>query len=173
MDDTRLTTRARTFYLAAGILSVAVALLNVMGPVQGVVGGCSLTIAPIGVRIAGSPNCMYALDLLPVLIPAVAGVLLLLGAWRYRHPGPASTAITALAIVVGVAVAAFPLYTVWWLVDFYRLAIGPMEVTMFAAALGILALAVLAGWHTARYLGRRVGTRAASNGRSLPRSDWN
>jgi hypothetical protein len=53
MDDAPMTTRSRTFDLGAGIITMAVALLNVTGSVQGFASGCSLTIAPIGVRIAG------------------------------------------------------------------------------------------------------------------------
>ena len=48
-----------------------------------------------------------------------------------------------------------PAYTVWWLIDFYRLSIGPTEIVLIVIAAALLGLAVYAGWQTAISLARR------------------
>jgi hypothetical protein len=164
MNDIRTTsspvrpsTRWRAVYTIAGGAAAAVAALNLMGPLQGFLGGCALTIEPLGWRVGGATSCRYVLDAVPVLVPAVAGSILLVGAWRYYRPDRMSTVVTGLAIPTAVAIALFPLYTVWWLIDYYRLSLGITEVVMGIAAGAVLGVALVAGWITARYLiARRV-----------------
>ena len=48
-----------------------------------------------------------------------------------------------------------PAYTVWWLIDYYGLSIGPTEIAFVLIAAGLLGLAINAGWQTGLSLGRR------------------
>ena len=147
--------RWRAVYTIAGAVTLAVGILNAMGPVQGFLNGCSLTVEPVGLRVVGTSSCRYVLDVVPVLMPLVVGVLLLIAAWRYHSSDRISTVVTGLAIPIAVGIAMFPLYTVWWLIDYYRLSVGLTEVIMLIVAFAVFGVALVAGWITARYLLRR------------------
>ncbi len=144
--------RWQALYAIFGGVTAAFGVLNGLGPLQGSMSGCSLSVAPLGWRIAGSSSCRYALDLLPVVLPLAAGIVMVIAAWRYFHSGSISTAMTAIAIPTAIIAAAYPLYAVWWLVDYYRLSVGVTEAVMMLIALAVLGIALLAGWVTARYL---------------------
>lgn len=140
--------RWRWFYALAGVLSLAAAALNAGGPLQGLSAGCSVRVRPIDLRLGGEAACTYDLDLLIVAIPAVLGLVLLIGAWRYLRDDPFSRVATLLAALAALPVAAFPLLSVWWTIDMYQLALGPVELLILLLAFGVLGLALLAGWRT-------------------------
>lgn len=140
----------RWFCAIAGVLTLAAGALNVAGPLGGLTSGCTVRISPIGIRLGDGSNCAYNMDLVSVAIPVALGLVLLVGAWRYLRPDGPSRVATWLAAAAAVAVAAYPVYIVWWLLDFYRLSVGPVEMVMLALALGVLGLALLAGWRTAQ-----------------------
>jgi fatty acid desaturase len=116
--------------------------------------GCSVRVVPIDVRIPGSPNCSYRLDLVLILIPALLALLLIAGAWRYLRSDRFSRLATALAALAAIVAAVFPVYAVWWLIDYYRLALGVTELLLAGAALAVLGVAVLAAWRTVEALKR-------------------
>ena len=66
----------------------------------------------------------------------------------------------ALAILAGLVVGAVPAYTVWWLIDYYGLSIGPTEIVLAFIAAGLLGLAIYAGLQTGLSLSRRRKPRA-------------
>lgn len=152
---TRGQRRARTFYAAAGVLAIAAAVIAFLGPFQGWLNGCDLFIS----QDAMSGSCAYYLDLVGIGAPLVVGLILVGAAWRYLRIDALSTALTALAILAGLVVGVVPAYTVWWLIDYYRLSIGPTEMVLGFIAAGLLGLAIYAGWQTGLSLGRR-GTAA-------------
>ena len=153
---------ARSFYAAAGILAIAAAVLAFLGPFQGWLNGCDLLVsqeAMDGLRAddtsAMEGSCAYYLDLIGIGAPLLVGLILAGAAWRYPRTDAVSTALTALAILAGLVVGAVPAYTVWWLIDYYGLSIGPTEIVFVLIAAGLLGLAIYAGWQTGLSLGRR------------------
>ena len=152
---TRGQRRARTFYAAAGVLAIAGAVMAFLGPFQGWLNGCDLFIS----QEAMSGSCTYYLDLVGIGAPLLVGLILVGAAWRYLRTDALSTALTALAILAGLVVGVVPAYTVWWLIDYYRLSIGPTEIVLVVIAAGLLGLAIYAGWQTGLSLSRR-GTAA-------------
>ena len=160
---TRGQRRARTFYAAAAILAIAAAVMALLSPFQGWLNGCDLFISQgamdglgTGGDSAREGSCAYYLDLVGIGVPLFVGLILAGAAWRYVRSDPLSTGLTALAIPAGLVVGAVPAYTVWWLVDYYRLSIGLTEIVLIIIAVGVLALALYAGWQTAMSLGRRT-----------------
>jgi len=106
-------------------------------------------------------GCAHYLDVIGIVVPLVFGGVLLVGAWRYFRTDRASTIATGLAIPAGLLIGAVPAYTVWWMIHYYRLNIGPTELVFMAIAAAVLAWAVLAAWRTARHLLDRSSAAAA------------
>lgn len=159
---TRGQRRARTFYAVAGILAIAAAVMAFLGPFQAWLNGCDLFVSQDAMDglwadtdSAMEGSCAYYLDLVGIGAPLLIGLILVAAAWRYLRTDVLSTALTALAILAGLVVGAVPAYTVWWLIDYYRLSIGPTEIVLVVIAAGLLGLALYAGWQTALSLGRR------------------
>jgi ABC-type Fe3+-siderophore transport system permease subunit len=163
---TRGQRRARTFYAAAGILAIAAAVMALLGPFQGWLNGCDLFTSQEALDGLGAggdqameSSCAYYLDLVGIGAPLLLGIVLAGAAWRYLRTDALSTTLTALAILAGLVVGSVPAYTVWWLIDYYRLSIGPTEIMLIVIAAGLLGLALYAGWMTAVSLGRQRGGR--------------
>ena len=159
---TRGQRRARTFYAAAAIVAIAAAVMAFLGPFQGWLSGCDVFVSQDAMDGIGADansamegSCAYYLDLVGIGAPLLVGLILAGAAWRFLRTDALSTALTALAIPAGLVVAAVPAYTVWWLIDYYRLSIGPTEIVLIVIAAGLLGLALYAGWQTADFLGRR------------------
>ena len=95
------------------------------------------------------------------MVPLAVGVVLLVAAWRFARTDALSTAATALAIPAGLLVGAVPAHTVWWLIDYYNLAIGPTELVFMLLAASVLAWAAVSAWRTARRLLDRSRTAPA------------
>ena len=159
---TRGERRARTFYAAAGTLAITAAVIAFLGPFQGWLNGCDLFVSQEAMDGLGADansategSCAYYLDLAGIVAPLLVGLVLAGAAWRYLRTDAVSTALTALAILAGLVVGAVPAYTVWWLIDYYRLSIGPTEIVLVFIAAGLLGLAIYAGWQTGLSLGRR------------------
>jgi hypothetical protein len=152
---TRGQRRARRFYAAAGILAIAAAVMAFLGPFQGWLNGCDLFLSRDAMDSVMEASCAYYLDLVGIGAPLLVGLILAGAAWRYLRTDALSTALTALAILAGLLVGAVPAYTVWWLIDYYRLSIGPTEIVLVVIAAGLLGLALYAGWQTVQSLGRR------------------
>ena len=159
---TRGQRRARTIYAAAGVLAIAAAVLAFLGPFQGWLNGCDLFISQEAIdglsadaNSAMGGSCAYYLDLVGIGAPLLVGLILAGAAWRYLRTDAVSTALTALAILAGLVVGPVPAYTVWWLIDYYGLSIGPTEIVLVFIAAGLLGLAIYAGLQTGLSLGRR------------------
>jgi hypothetical protein len=159
---TRGQRRARTLYSAAGVLAIVAAVIAFLGPFQGWLNGCELFVSReamdrfgAGGESAITSTCAYYLDVVGIGAPLLVGLILAGAAWRYLAADGLSTALTALAIPAGLVVGAVPAYTVWWLIDYYRLSIGLTEIALIVIAAGLLALALYAGWQTAISLGSR------------------
>jgi len=156
--------RARRYFGIAGALAVLAAVMNFWGPFEGWLRGCAIFTSQeaMDVTFEGDDvlmpgGCAYYLDLIGIVVPLVVGGVLLVGAWRYFRTDRASTIATALAIPAGLLMGAVPAYTVWWMIDFYRLNIGPTEIVFIAIAAAVLVWALLAAWRTARHLLDRSG----------------
>lgn len=163
---TRGERRARRIYGAAGLLAVLAAVMAFVGPLQGWLNGCDLFVSQEAMDglwdetdRAIESSCAYYLDLVGIGAPLLVGIILAGAAWRYVRTDVRSTVITGLAVPAGLVVGAVPAYTVWWLVDYYRLSIGPTEVLLIIIAAGLLALSLYAGWQTVILLGRRRAAR--------------
>jgi hypothetical protein len=145
--------RWRAFYAVVWAISTLFGAMNLAGPLEGLMHGCSVHFGQGGDGLApGRPGCASYIDVQTVVVAVLAGIVLIVAAVRYHRRDRVSTAITAAAIVTAVLISAVPLFSVWWLVGYYRLGVGPMELIMFGVAITVLGVALGAGWRTARYI---------------------
>lgn len=162
LNLTRGQRRARTYYAAAGVLAIAAAVMAFLGPFQGWLNGCNLFISQdamdglwAGGEQAMESSCAYYLDLVGIGAPLLVGLLLAGAAGRYRRTDAPSTVLIALAIPAGLVAGAVPAYTVWWLIDYYRLSIGLTEIVLIVIAAAMMGLALYAAVQTFVSLSRR------------------
>lgn len=156
--------RARRFYAIAGVLAVGTGLMTFWSPFSAWLQGCAIFTSQEsmdagwedGAVVELPAGCSYYLDVVGIVVPLVAGAVVLVGAWRYFRTDRASSIATAMAIPAGLLIAAVPAYVVWGLIDYYNLSIGPTELAFMAGAAAVLAWSLVSAWRTAQHLGQRL-----------------
>lgn len=117
---------ARAFYAIVAILAFGVAIRNIIGAINAANAGCVLRFSqsdfqldPFGAPLPGGVTCEVYVGILPIMLGLLAGAVLMITALRIGHSDALSRAVVWVGAVIGVAVAAAPMATVWWLNMYY------------------------------------------------------
>jgi hypothetical protein len=131
-------TLSRIYYIATGSLAIVLLLVTLLQTAITAISGCELIFSQadfadareLGQIPDNMPVCQQYIDLLPWLIAAVIAILMFATAIRFYRSDRASRGLVAIGAVAGVMVGAIPGLLLWSIADFYRLAVGPVEIIL-------------------------------------------
>ena len=163
-----LTGVAIAYCLLFGLVGgVAFAALPLISTIQAGLAGCALGDGHLRFPVTPSPDgCWQQVELVSPLLAGVAAVLLVAGGiWLAgaRRSGRRIRSLVPLSAAAVVLTGFFPAATMLGLIDFYRLATGPVEIGVMVAPLVwaiVSAGVLLQTWRAERQRGV-AGTEAA------------
>ena len=128
---------AAAWFGLAGAISGILALVGVWNAISAGLSGCLLEVAGVSVRLPVVPDtlgCMQRVDVLPIILEALASVALLATLGWLAGSGRGKW-LVPFGAVSSVLIGLQPVMVVLWFIDRGNLAAGPIEL-----ALGIVPL---------------------------------
>lgn len=154
-NATRAPVVAILYYVVAGLAAGGLAVLNSLGLVSAVTSGCRLLASQDlpelrANRTGESGGCLHSIDAPNILLTFAVAAILIMAVWQLTRPASRWGARTAMGVLVGVVVGFTPLLFIAWAVDFYRFALGPVELGVALLPLAWAFSSAVLVWRTAR-----------------------